>query len=1432
MLFFSGSETMRVRIQYRFLIKLMAFLAVVSLILFGVHRFQLYRNSLQVLAQARKASEANKTADAIRFYNQFLGLRRDSAEANVELGDILYQQGNLVGALGLYDSALRIDPKLLEVRRSVAKISINLGRHVDAKETLSSYLIPNEPDNAEFQWLLGLCEMRTGEFVEAEKHLALAFEMENRNPIYASAFAGLLKDRLNKAGKGKEILDDLIKNAPEDPDAYQARGLYLADQALSLATLEREARDALLESAWQDAQAAYRLSPNSPDRVLFLAKVAGVRNRILDVQETVQAAIEANPSRSELYGIAAQIELAAKRPQAAILILKDGLRAIPGSPELLVELAQLHLNSGELPEAEELIVELKILQFSEAPIRYLEARVLVAKGQWRQAVTLLENSRALFDRSKDFLKQADFLGSICYRNLGRADQEIEALQRALRADPIWPTAREALANALLRSGSVQQSITELTQILNQPNAPLSAGLTLARLLFIDGLGRNTSGEAWEPLRQLLTRLEEFPEAANDLAILRAELLVIEDKREEAEAILKTRLESDPQVPQLHQALISLQIQNKAWDEVERSLDRAGESLTSAVTVRLERARYLIRRYGKEVDVSELERLSVPDVGWDSKQKFQLASGFAVYFLSLEDFERGKKYANVVADSEEGHSNLLIHLLLFELAFRSNDLAGMTAPLEQVKRIEGTGPLWRVGEAIRLSMEAKNLAGSIEGSQVDEINALYSRALGQLTEAAVERPSWARIPRLKGEISDLQNKRDSATENYLEAIRLGEQNPQMVSRAIFLLYEKDRFLEADEVVRKLQEQKTPFSSELTRMASQVSLELENYDRALSLANDWAVQSDKQEDHVWLAQVHSSAGNVAKAEVEFRIAIDKDRAAPGPWVALVQMFARLGNRDAAMKAIDEAASAIREEDRDNGLAQAYQAIEDYANASKYYKKVVEARPDDFDMMRRFADFCLRSRQESTAEPILEMLTSEKSIATEESQSWARRALAMIVGLRGSDENFKKSRELLAINAKKDGPTIPDQRALAFILSTRVDKPSIAESISLLEKITKTKPKFSLADNFLLADLYLRSGDWARYSGTMRKVLGNGGAKNRDYVRSYAEQLFKKKEVDESALWVNTLKKLAPKDLSTASIEAKLLFQALDYDRLFTLVKANCSQTEPERLLWAAQIAESVGIELMRSGKTAVAKRFLDLSRDSFAEIAKLDPKRTLALAAHLARIGEMKESIEFLRDPNVQPDEVGDLIQGALQNGSLNADDARELIGVVQTVQAMHPENVSINLGLGDLWSWLGVGTEAALAYQMALKVEPDNIPVLNNLAMVLALTGQQFTEANRFIERAVNAAGPTDYLLDTRGIVRFASGNIQAAEQDFRKSIEGSPRPDRYFHLAQALVSQGRIEDAKAAMKKAQEGGVTVEGLHPLERKAFETLLKLTEPTKA
>jgi len=810
-------------------------------------------------------------------------------------------------------------------------------------------------------------------------------------------------------------------------------------------------------------------------------------------------------------------------------------------------------------------------------------------------------------------------------------------------------------------------------------------------------------------------------------------------------------------------------------------------------------------------------LAVPDEAWDKTEKIQLAGGFAAYFLSLEDYDRGEQYARIVADSDLGRANISIHLLLFDLALRSGNLTAMNRSLQQVYEIEGNGPMWRVGEAIRLTVEA----GKLDESKVAERQVLYKKAIEQLAEAAVERPGWTRIARLKAEIYDRQGRDDLALPAYLEAINLGEQSPQLVSRAIMLLFSKGRFVDADAVVRKMQEQKAPFSSELTRVASQVSLQLENVDRALTLANDWAVQSDQQEARVWLAQMHSIAGNYEEAEKEFRVAIEKDPTQPGPWVALVQMFGRRGDRESATAAIQEAKTSIAAIELDGAMAQAYQSIQDFAQAEQSYLAGIEKNPQNMSLLRRFADFYLSSGRPELAEPLLVKIASDGNDAPEIDRAWARRSLALALGMRGDDERFREAQALIAANVERNGQTPEDQRTLALILAMRPDPQSIDKAIKLLEEVVRNQSTYSLADNHRLAQLYLRSGDWARYSRTMRSVLGQGGADQTRYVREYAETLVKRGELDDGKLWFSRLKSLAPQELSTDTIEAGLLFRAGDFTALFALLERNASQDE--RRQWAAQASETFGAEMVKKGKLEEGAKLLTLAKTLFTQIATSDPQQSLAVATFHARQGEFEQAFALLDGDDLPPEELAQLGNWALQSGKLSDEDAKRLVEIITPTQQRHAENVAINLCLGDLASWIRDGNTAAAAYRRILSVQPNDIAALNNLAMVLAMTGLQLDEASRAIDQAIKLAGPVDYLIDTRGIVRLAAGNLADAEKDFRVSLAAAPRADRHLHLAQTLLAQGRIAEAKAAFQLATDSGLTIDVAHPLERPVISQL---------
>src|SRR5207249_1534002 len=107
-------------------------------------------------------------------------------------------------------------------------------------------------------------------------------------------------------------------------------------------------------------------------------------------------------------------------------------------------------------------------------------------------------------------------------------------------------------------------------------------------------------------------------------------------------------------------------------------------------------------------------------------------------------------------------------------------------------IEGEdGSLWRYGEAALLIRQAQ------DGDTPDLDDA---RAL--LAEVARRRPAWSRVPLLEATLAEVTGDAEEAIKSYQAAIDRGERQPGIVRRVVHLLFERRRYVEADQVIRKL------------------------------------------------------------------------------------------------------------------------------------------------------------------------------------------------------------------------------------------------------------------------------------------------------------------------------------------------------------------------------------------------------------------------------------------------------------------------------------------------------------------------------------------------------------------------------------------------------------------------------------------------------
>jgi tetratricopeptide (TPR) repeat protein len=117
-------------------------------------------------------------------------------------------------------------------------------------------------------------------------------------------------------------------------------------------------------------------------------------------------------------------------------------------------------------------------------------------------------------------------------------------------------------------------------------------------------------------------------------------------------------------------------------------------------------------------------------------------------------------------------------------------------------------------------------------------------------------------------------------------------------------------------------------------------------------------------------------------------------------------------------------------------------------------------------------------------------------------------------------------------------------------------------------------------------------------------------------------------------------------------------------------------------------------------------------------------------------------------------------------------------------------------------------------------------VLNNLSFLLALTdsaGAGDLDAMKLVEEAVNILGPTTDILDTRAVVLMAKGDYKKSIDDLEFSVKNTPTAAKYFHKAQAHLGAGDDKAALEAWQRAEELGLTRDGLNRLEHHRYDEL---------
>jgi tetratricopeptide (TPR) repeat protein len=212
-----------------------------------------------------------------------------------------------------------------------------------------------------------------------------------------------------------------------------------------------------------------------------------------------------------------------------------------------------------------------------------------------------------------------------------------------------------------------------------------------------------------------------------------------------------------------------------------------------------------------------------------------------------------------------------------------------------------------------------------------------------------------------------------------------------------------------------------------------------------------------------------------------------------------------------------------------------------------------------------------------------------------------------------------------------------------------------------------------------------------------------------------------------------------------------------------------------------------------------------------------KKQQIVAAHrlrgeaLAQLNRLDEAIEEMEQltksvPN-QPELKIQLAMYYLINKQ-----PREAISEYDDVLLLDPENFLALRSRGDAYLNIGQHADAIADFEKALKIEPEDTTILNNLAWVLATSPEaKLRDGKRAVDLATKACELTEYklphILSTLAAAFAESGNFDTAVEWSQKAVNmDDPENDEQLEkeLASYLKKQPWREKQDVGAENAEE----------------------------
>ena len=163
---------------------------------------------------------------------------------------------------------------------------------------------------------------------------------------------------------------------------------------------------------------------------------------------------------------------------------------------------------------------------------------------------------------------------------------------------------------------------------------------------------------------------------------------------------------------------------------------------------------------------------------------------------------------------------------------------------------------------------------------------------------------------------------------------------------------------------------------------------------------------------------------------------------------------------------------------------------------------------------------------------------------------------------------------------------------------------------------------------------------------------------------------------------------------------------------------------------------------------------------------------------------------------------------------------QAVQVIQAGLKANPDSEELHMLLASAYSTQGQIDHAITAYEGALRLNPRNVLVANNLAVLLVdYKGDPQNLQKAFaLSRDFEKDAPHPLFLDTLGWVRFKMGQQDEALRLMKNAVAKSPEvPTLNYHLGMAYHQSGKTAEARTYLSKALKSAEAFQGRQEAEQ---------------